>query len=324
MNKLTCRICGNQENNDQIYHVREMLFGTNKSFDYFECGRCHCLQIVEIPENIAEFYPETYSAYNKHKGIKKLNAISQFLKYKKSQYCLGRNKNLIGGAMTYFFGGGFVEKLAPANVDFNDEILDVGTGTGGRILDLKRRGFKNLSGSDIFIPGDIFYDNGVKIFKKDVSEIHETYDFIMLNHSLEHMPDPLRILKELYRLLKNGKYVLIRIPVSDSYSWKHYRENWVDLDAPRHFFLHTRKSMEILAKQAGFNVSDVVYDSTEYQFAGSEQYLKDIPAYAENSYFINPEKSIFSKKDIKRFKKKAKKLNDNEEGDTACFYLYKP
>ena len=323
MEKITCNICG-YSGDAKIYSIKDMLFDMNESFNYFECPDCNCLQLHEIPDNISDFYPKKYSAYNKHKTVKKYNSILRFLKLKKSEFCLGYNKNILGGLMKYFYGGGFIEKLKPANVKFNDKILDVGTGTGGRILDMEARGFTNLTGTDIFIDEEINYENGVKILKIDISEMDDIYDFIMLNHSFEHMSNPLNVMKHLNRLIKNGKYVLIRIPVSDSYSWKKYRENWVGLHAPRHFYLHNKKSMELLAKKSNFILEKVIYDSTDYQFIGSEQYLKNIPAYSENSYFVNPQKSIFTKNDIKKFKTLAKKLNIKEEGDTACFYFLKP
>jgi len=42
---------------------------------------------------------------------------------------------------------------------------------------------------------------------------------------------------------------------------------------------------------------------------------------SQKSYHINPSNSVFSKSDIKTFKKLTKKLNKTGEGDCACFYL---
>ena len=145
----------------------------------------------------------------------------------------------------------------------------------------------------------------------------------MLNHSFEHMPDPLSVLQKLYEILSPGKYLLIRIPVADCYTWKKYNVNWVALDPPRHFFLHTSASMKILTQKSGFQLANTIYDSNEKQFWASEQYLRDIPLIDRRSYFENPKNSIFSKKQIKEYKEKTKELNKSKEGDAACFYLYK-
>jgi len=97
----------------------------------------------------------------------------------------------------------------------------------------------------------------------------------------------------------------------------------VQLDAPRHLFLHTLKSMEILAAGSGFKVRDVVFDSTDFQFWASEQYQRDIPLKDKRSYALDPANSLFSPSEILRFKETARELNRNGEGDSACFYLYK-
>lgn len=320
--KMKCKICNNTSGNTP-YIFREILYEMKDTFEYFQCSNCGCMQIKKFPENISDYYPEKYGAYNKHRSVKESMGLLKYLKLRKSQHCIGKKKNLIGWMMQLLFTGGFVEKLKPAGVGLDDSILDVGTGTGGRLLDLKERGFRNLQGTDIFIPGDIFYDNGVKVFNTDLDGIKDSYDFIMLNHSFEHMPDPLRVMKELYRILKKGKYLLIRIPVIDSYSWKHYGENWMALDPPRHFFIHSRKSIEYLAGQANFELKEIIDDATENELIASEQIKLGIPVFSENSYLTDPNKSVFNSRQVRKFRRLAKKLNKSGQGETSCFYLYK-
>ncbi|MCB0750459.1 MAG: class I SAM-dependent methyltransferase, partial [Ignavibacteriae bacterium] len=116
---------------------------------------------------------------------------------------------------------------------------------------------------------------------------------------------------------------LIRIPVSNSFSWKKYGTNWVALDPPRHIFLHNENTIKILAKSSGFELTNVMYDSMEYQFVGSEQYQKDIPMFSNESYYRNKRNFIFTEEQINKYKEEAKRLNRIAEGDAACFYLTK-
>ena len=53
-----CRICASNGPHPHFV-VREMMFGTRESFDYFECSNCKTLQIVDIPADLARHYPET-------------------------------------------------------------------------------------------------------------------------------------------------------------------------------------------------------------------------------------------------------------------------
>lgn len=317
-----CKICENQ-NGNKSYLVREMMFGTREEFEYFECASCGCLQIKNIPEDISKYYPKEYVAYSPVEKVKD-NFVKAYLKLKKTRYCLYNEKTLIGFVLAKMIGCGFVEKVKKGKVQLDTKILDVGSGYGRRLISLQRDGFTNITGIDPFIEKDIEYPNGLKIYKKELDDVRDEFDFVMLNHSFEHMSAPLSVLKKLFTIVKPDGYVMIRTPVAGSYAWKKYGVNWLAIDPPRHFFIHTPKSMELLAQQAGFIYKDILYDSMEYQFWASEQYLKGIPLTAANSYYCHPEKSIFTKKQIKAYKAHAEELNRKGEGDAACFYLYKP
>jgi hypothetical protein len=83
------------------------------------------------------------------------------------------------------------------------------------------------------------------------------------------------------------------------------------------------KSFQLLAEKTLFTIRKIIFNSTAFQFWGSEQYKRNIHLNASNSYFINPEKSIFSKKDIVHYTKSAKNLNKNQMGDQASFFIKK-
>lgn len=109
----------------------------------------------------------------------------------------------------------------------------------------------------------------------------------------------------------------------DSYAFGHYKSNWSSLDAPRHLYLHTKKSIEKLASASGFEIKTITYDSRSWQLWGSEQYSRNIPLIDDRSFYVNPDKSIFSTNEIKDFEKQTVQLNKSGEGDQAEFYLQK-
>jgi SAM-dependent methyltransferase len=319
---IACGICGNKEAN-KIYKTQEMMFGYKDKFNYLECGSCGCLQNIQIPENLESYYPkDEYYSYNLNYSFWK--KIKKYFKGRHLRYCLGSN-DISGWLVSYFWKESPIANyLNQVPINYKYKILDVGCGAGDILLDLMSAGFQKVTGVDPFISQNIEYKNGLRIFKKHLYEVEDTYDFIILNHSFEHMQQPLEILKEIYRILKPDRFALIRIPLASSYAWRTYGVNWVQLDAPRHIYLHTKGSMKILAEQANFKIEKIVFDSYEFQFWGSEQYCQGITLRSEKSYDVNPGKSVFSAQDIKRFKSKSKELNNIQEGDQACFYLYKP
>jgi len=313
---ISCRICNNEKDNS-FYTVREMQFGTRDEFNYCECSNCGCLQLVNPPGDISKYYPQNYFSF--HKQVK--TSLKDKLNIYRDKHVLGK-KNFIGNVLFKIYGAPtYTNWIINANVNFKSEILDVGCGAGELIYRMGNAGFKNTMGIDLFIDNDINYKNGVQIFKKSLYEIDREFDFVMMHHSIEHMPDQHKVFKKLHSILKPNKTLLIRMPICSSVAWKRYRENWFALEAPRHFYIHSEKSIEILANNHGFKIKNISYDSRSIQFWASIQYQKNISLMDEKSYFINPDASIFSDKEIKEFEKETKKLNENGGADQAVIYL---
>ena len=145
----------------------------------------------------------------------------------------------------------------------------------------------------------------------------------MVHHSLEHIMDQESTIKKAASLLSDTGTLLIRIPVVSSFAWKYYNVYWVQLDAPRHFFLHSIFSIKLLAEKCGLKLHSHNFDSDCFQFWGSEQYIRNIPLRSETSYAVSRRKSIFSKKQISLFSKKADYLNSISQGDQVSFYFKK-
>jgi SAM-dependent methyltransferase len=163
----------------------------------------------------------------------------------------------------------------------------------------------------------------LRILKKRLDELDGKFDVVMFNHVFEHLPDPKITLLTCHRLLSTGGHCFLRIPTVSSYAWKHYGMNWVQLDAPRHLFLHSKESIDVLASETGFRIEKVTYDSTAFQFWGSEQYARDIPLNSPASYSVDRAGSMFTPSAIRGYEKKARELNVQQEGDQAAFVLRK-
>lgn len=314
---MICKICNNSENNKE-FKIREMMFGFRDEFIYFECSKCGCLQIAEFPKNIGKYYPSNYYTFKKGESS---NFIKQILKRKRDEYALFK-RGLIGKAIYRKYPNPLFDRISRIGVTYNSRILDVGCGAGNLLYSLKDIGFKNLVGVDPYINGDVI-DADVKILKKTIYKLldNQKFDLIIFNHSFEHISDQLETVVKVSKILSENGVCLIRIPIKTEYVWNRYDVNWVQIDAPRHFFIHTIKSFAYLAKKVGLLIKNITFDSTEFLFWGSEQYKSGIPLRAEDSHSVNPQKSIFTKKQIIEFKKMAEELNRQKQGDQAAFYL---
>ncbi|MBN1872066.1 MAG: class I SAM-dependent methyltransferase [Candidatus Omnitrophica bacterium] len=316
---MVCRVCGNIKDN-KPFRIREMMYGSGDEFTYFECSFCGCLQIAEIPSDMNRYYPADYYSFRKERSG---NLAERILRRERDRYAIFK-KGFIGKIISARYPNSLLNRLGDANIRVSSRILDVGCGTGSALASLRRLGFKYLTGLDPYIERDIT-DKGMTIFKKTIVELKndEKFDLILLNHSFEHMSGQREALNKISRILSEDGLCLVRMPLKTEYIWNRYGRNWVQIDAPRHFFIHTKKSFAILTERQGLATRDVVFESTKLQFYGSEQCKNGIPLMADNSYAVNPGKSIFTAKEIDSFKESAKKLNKTGEGDEAAFYLSK-
>jgi SAM-dependent methyltransferase len=130
---------------------------------------------------------------------------------------VGRQVNFVDGKIVSRDGLA-VRKLASL-LDFGDagSILDVGCGAG-RFLQAfgeEMPGW-SLAGFDV---GDLHKANvlaipGAEFFHGDgeLGKIPRKFDLITLNHVVEHLEDPVAVLREVSALLKPDGYLVIRVP----------------------------------------------------------------------------------------------------------------
>ncbi len=308
-----CRICRNRDGNTQ-HIAREMMFGTKEEFAYFQCAECECLQIAEIPADMSSHYPDNY--YSMTAPLPgPTGDVRDAVRRTTAQIRL-RGVNP-GGTKR----GEIFTWLRGAGVGMESAILDVGCGRGRLLHNLRLDGFRRLTGVGPFVAEDLAYDNGIRIHKRELADLPGEFDLVMMHHSFEHMPDQHGALRAASERLRAGGCLLIRIPLVSSYVWRHYGVDWFQLDAPRHFYLHSAKSLERVANDVGLRIADVVYDSKASQFWGSEQYRAGVAHRAPESHGENPDRSMFSPTQILKWRVHSRWLNRKHDGDAACFFL---
>lgn len=284
-----------------------MFAGTEK-FKYFECENCGTLQIVDIPENMSNFYPENYYSLKsdlklRDKFIQKMRDYIFYYDFPKTtvKKLSVKIPNL---ALEAFL------KIKPKK---SHKILDVGCGEGKFLKSIYSLGYRNIVGIDPFALKTT--ERPFPIYRKEITDIDDQFDVITFNHVFEHIKDVHLTLKKCHQLLNKDGRIIIRVPVKDSAAYEEYGENWVQWDAPRHFQILTKKAFEILSKENGLRIENYYNDSYKLQFTGSEKYKRGLTYQTPNS--------IFTKEEIKEYNRKSQELNIAEKGDQAVVVMKK-
>lgn len=302
----SCKVCGSNFINKEIT-AQENRKMTGERFDYFRCQNCDCLQIATITDLSARYQNNYYSFqqdkinYRSTEWMNKVNNISKKLKSRSPFF----NRHFQHELIRYF------------KIPTTAKILDIGCGAGQYLLPLSFLGFDSLMGQDPYTKN--FKINHYEVTNLNLNKFSRNYfDYIFLHHSLEHVPLQNEIMQNLNNLLAPNGTIFIRIPLSDSFSYKFYKKYWYQLDAPLHLFLHTKKSLTLLANKHQFIVSKILYDSSDVQFFHSSEIKKGIPfeQHHRPKNMINRLEKFFQKI-------MATIVNYLKVGDQAIFVLKK-
>jgi SAM-dependent methyltransferase len=291
-----CEICDSEHLTP--LHLGEMMFGGSGLFLYLQCKDCETTYQAEKLEDYSQYYPKSYYSFQYQEPKNWSGKVRRLKRRLRNQY--------------YYFNKGFIGRLlakarpCPANhlsrhvhLRLNMSILEIGCGSGEMLHELGDIGVRRLSGVDPYIDQEINFDNGVKIYRcatQNLLEIfpNQKFDLIIFNHSLEHSLTPVNDLNIARHLLSEGGEILIRIPVSGSTIANQYKNHWWSLDAPRHIYIFSKKSMALIAERAGLVVNRTHDEGTIDDYIASEQHKKGIYLLSEQSYVRTKDFSGFS------------------------------
>lgn len=135
-------------------------------------------------------------------------------------------------------------------------LLDIGCGNGATLRVMQDLGW-DAEGID-FDP--VTVENAQsKCLRVHLGTLREqqynddSFDAVVMCHVIEHVHDPLDLVRECQRVLKPGGRLVILTPNVDSWGHRQFQRAWLFLDPPRHLHLFNQATLRGLAAKASLN-----------------------------------------------------------------------
>lgn len=154
-------------------------------------------------------------------------------------------------------------------------LLDVGCGNG-IFLDFARRAGWQAKGID-FDAQAVAYcvQKGLDVQMGGIDTLadqYECFDWITLSHVIEHVYDPLAVLRACHRLLKPGGGLWIETPNLAAQGHHDFGTAWRGLEPPRHLVLFSHESLARALRKTGFqDIEDTPFRSLYHDLARRSQ-----------------------------------------------------
>ena len=283
-NETNCLICG-----DKAILIEELSgYQEPDSFKVYECQKCDTsfsLPLIDTSSIYENIYRNSQKipGYNRydfyHKKVKKVKKPLEYLAKSEEAY--------------------WVVKEALSINRISGKILEVGSGLGYLTYSLRKEGF-DVIGLDI---SENAVSNAINNFGdyylcEDVNKYadnHEgEYDAIILTEVIEHLNDPITMLKSLIKILKIGGIIILTTP-NKTFINSSNNLSWAIELPPIHYFWFSEKSMKCISNIISADISFI--DFTKYYSEREPLILEGVlnlePFLDENGllkkkYDINP------------------------------------
>jgi SAM-dependent methyltransferase len=106
----------------------------------------------------------------------------------------------------------------------------------------------------------------------DVELEPRSFDAAVLQHSLEHVSEPVEDLRRVHAALRDGGLLMMIMPNFGSWQRKRFGSRWFHLDLPRHRVHFTSEGLRRALERAGFETVEIGTSSTSVGLPASIQY----------------------------------------------------
>ncbi len=184
------------------------------------------------------------------------------------------------------------------------KILDIGCGRANLLKILKRKGCDCYGTERTTFPLNN-KSQGIHLFKSNLEDIFFTekfFDVIIIWHALEHMDDPISVIKETARVLRPGGILTVAVPNFGSFQAGIFQKNWFHLDLPRHRYHFTSDTLISCLSKHGFKIlRQHTFSLEQNPFGFIQSFFNKIMPITKPNYFYSLLKNLQGSSSILSF-----------------------
>jgi 2-polyprenyl-3-methyl-5-hydroxy-6-metoxy-1,4-benzoquinol methylase len=279
-----CYMCGAE--GDSLYQdLKDRYFTAPGVWNMKKCPNATCglvwLDPIPLKEDIGKAYQTYYTHSEDATTTEKNNVVRRLKQEIRAGYLAYKYGYNNGGARLL----GLLAYLSPfrrAGLDFGvmylpnlpgGRLLEVGCGNGRMLKMMADLGWLAEGVDFDAAAAQNGIDKGLNIhtgFLEELQYEENCFDAITMSHVIEHVHDPLELLKECCRILKPGGRFALVTPNIGSIGHRLFGSSWFHLDPPRHLRIFSVKSLRTLLQMAGFrsiNIGTTIRGAAHVQLA---------------------------------------------------------
>ena len=170
-------------------------------------------------------------------------------------------------------------------------LLDIGCSWGGYLSQMKQYGW-DVYGTEInekavkYAQNQLGLKNVKHGFFEDISWQQNIFDVINMSMVLEHVYDPLGILRMVYPAMKKNGQLILSVPDISGLEAKLYKDKAYTLQVPQHLNHFTPKTITSFLTKAGFSIERIVHHRFDRDMVASAGYLnnKVLSRFLQNKF----------------------------------------
>jgi 2-polyprenyl-3-methyl-5-hydroxy-6-metoxy-1,4-benzoquinol methylase len=256
----SCPLCG--EAGKRLYGgLTDWLFGVPGEWDMLLCRACQVAWLDPVP--LASDIPKLYSRYYTHAvmPVTRLGLLRRATEqwvWARMGYPVDPPRRTLPRLLSRVRSCDRAAALEVLDLPASETgtLLDVGCGNGDLLARMRGFGWK-VCGVDPD-PAAVSHarSRGLEVFRGTICDVPgDGYDVISLNHVVEHVLDPVDLLRQCRDRLRPGTgRLVIATPNLNSLGHWWFKGCWRGLEVPRHLMLFSPLALGECVQQAGLHL----------------------------------------------------------------------